>query len=91
MRAGFDGVWLDKVDSALEDVATNEPTAKADMIAFVTALDNAAARSATGFFVVPQNGEQLLADAPVAALVDGFGKESLISAKTAPTYRTQNA
>ncbi len=84
IRAGFDGVWLDKVDSSLEDVAANRPTARADMIAFVARIAERGRAAKPGFLVVPQNGEELLTDGGFRGLIDGFGKESLLFGEDGP-------
>jgi cysteinyl-tRNA synthetase, unknown class len=78
LKAGFDGVWLDKVDSSLEDVAAGRATAKADMIAFIKSIGEKGRRARPGFRVFPQNGEALLSDPGYRAIIDGFGKEGLL-------------
>jgi cysteinyl-tRNA synthetase, unknown class len=77
MRVGFDGVYLDKVDE-FETLASQNPNARADMIAFVRALAERARALKPGFFIVPQNGEGLLTDASYRAVIDGLGKEDLL-------------
>jgi cysteinyl-tRNA synthetase, unknown class len=84
IKAGFDGVWLDKVDSSLEDVALDRPTAKADMIAFVKSIGDRGRRQKPGFRVFPQNGEALLSDPGYRASIDGFGKEGLLYGEDGP-------
>jgi cysteinyl-tRNA synthetase, unknown class len=84
LKAGFDGVWLDKVDSSLEDVAKGRPTARADMIALVSKIAVTARAVKPGFMIVPQNGEALLSDATYLGLIDGFGKESLLYGEDGP-------
>src|SRR5262245_15278930 len=76
VRAGFDGVYLDKVDE-YEQVADN-PDARAQMIALVKALAERARALRPGFLVVPQNAEELLAEADYRAVIDGIGKEDLL-------------
>jgi cysteinyl-tRNA synthetase, unknown class len=78
VKAGFDGVWLDKVDSSLEDIAEGRPTAKADMIAFIKKIGERGRAAKPGFLIFPQNGEALLADPAYRAMIDGFGKEDLL-------------
>jgi cysteinyl-tRNA synthetase len=78
LKAGFDGVWLDKVDSSLENVAARNPNARQDMIAFVRKLAERARSQRPGFLIVPQNGEDLLQSADYRAVIDGIGKESLL-------------
>jgi cysteinyl-tRNA synthetase len=77
VKAGFDGVYLDKVDEYV-DMAKEKPNARADMIAFVKALAERARALWPGFLVVPQNGEGLLTDAGYRAVIDGLGKEDLL-------------
>jgi cysteinyl-tRNA synthetase, unknown class len=84
LKAGFDGVWLDKVDSSLEDVAADRPTAKTDMIAFVKSIGDKGRSRKPGFRVFPQNGEALLSDAGYRAAIDGFGKEGLLYGEDGP-------
>ena len=77
-RAGFDGVWLDKVDSSIEAVAKARPTAQDDMRGFVARIARRGRELQPGFLVVPQNGEELLSDATYRATIDGIGKEDLL-------------
>ncbi|HEY1363361.1 MAG TPA: MJ1477/TM1410 family putative glycoside hydrolase [Xanthobacteraceae bacterium] len=75
--AGFDGIYLDKVD---QYVAAEKEVADARdrMVAFVTALAKRARSLKPGFLVVPQNAEELLSDAEYRAAIDGLGKEDLL-------------
>ncbi len=84
VKAGFDGVWLDKVDSSLEDIADGRATAKADMIAFVKRIADTSRAAKPGFLIFPQNGELLLSDPGYRAMIDGIGKESLLFGEEAP-------
>jgi cysteinyl-tRNA synthetase, unknown class len=77
IEAGFDGVYLDRVD-AYETARAERPTARADMIGFVGALSSFAKARRPGFLVVPQNGEDLLSDGRYVAAIDGAGKEDLL-------------
>ena len=77
IAAGFDGVYLDKVDE-FADMEQERPTAKADMIAFVTKMAARARQLKPGFFIVPQNGDELLIDAGYRTVIDAIGKESLL-------------
>jgi cysteinyl-tRNA synthetase len=77
LAAGFDGVYLDRVD-VHQEFAAERATARADMIAFVTALAGHARARRPGFLVVPQNAEELLDDASYRALIDGIAKEDLL-------------
>lgn len=78
IKAGFDGVWLDKVDSSLEEIAEGRSSARADMVTFVKRIAERGRAASPGFLVVPQNGEQLLKDASYRETVDGLGKEDLL-------------
>lgn len=77
LEAGFDGVYLDRVD-AFEKLARERPEAKADMAAFVAGISAYAKSRRPGFLVVPQNGEALLADPRYVETIDGVGKEDLL-------------
>jgi cysteinyl-tRNA synthetase, unknown class len=77
LKAGFDGVYLDKVDEYV-DMAAKHPAARADMIAFVTALARRARELNAACLVLPQNAEALLSDADYRAVIDGIGKEDLL-------------
>ena len=78
IAVGFDGVYLDKIDSSLEKVGDQNPSAKTDMVAFVRKIAKAARAVKPEFFIVPQNGEELLAIPGYRTLIDGFGKENLL-------------
>ena len=76
LEAGFDGVYLDRVD-AFEKAGTARPTAQAEMIGFVRGISVYAKARRTGFLIVPQNGEELLADDSYRRVIDGVAKEDL--------------
>jgi cysteinyl-tRNA synthetase, unknown class len=75
--AGFDGVYLDRVD-AYEAVQTTRPSARDDMIGLVGNLSAFAKTRRPGFLVLPQNAEELLDSATYRAAIDGVGKEDLL-------------
>jgi cysteinyl-tRNA synthetase, unknown class len=75
--AGFDGVYLDRVD-IWEQHIKERPTARAEMIAFVEALAATARRWKPGFLVLPQNADHLLSDRGYRNAIDGLGKEDLL-------------
>ena len=77
ITAGFDGVYLDKVDQ-FADMEKARASAKADMIAFITKMAARARQLKPGFLIVPQNGDELLADANYRSVIDGLAKESLL-------------
>jgi cysteinyl-tRNA synthetase len=81
MRAGFDGVYLDKVDEYV-DMQKEKPDARALMIELVKAIAARARASKPGFFIVPQNAEALLTDAGYRAAISGLGKEDLLYGET---------
>lgn len=75
---GFDGVYLDKINSSIEAIAKDRPSARDDMRAFVRAIAEKGRAMRKGFIVIPQNGEELLTDEAYASLIDGIGKEDLL-------------
>lgn len=77
VNAGFDGVYLDRIDVHLEFEKEN-PQAREQMIAFVKALAEQARKLKPGFLVVPQNGEELLEDESYRATIDAIAKEDLL-------------
>jgi cysteinyl-tRNA synthetase len=77
LDAGFDGVYLDNVDTYHELEAEN-PQAKAQMIAFVTAIAQAARAKRPRFKIVVQNAEELLAEPEYLAALDAIAKEDLL-------------
>lgn len=78
IAAGFDGVYLDKIDSSIEAIARKRPTARDDMRAFVRLIAEKGRSARPGFLVVPQNGEELLEDDAYVRVIDGIGKEDLL-------------
>jgi len=80
-RAGFDGVYLDKVDE-YADMLKRKPDARALMIDLVKAIATRARARKPGFLIVPQNAEGLLTDASYRAAIDGLGKEDLLYGET---------
>ena len=75
--AGFDGAWLDRVDIH-RYWADDRATSFGDMVALVGRLSTWAKALKPGFLIVPQNGEELLADPAYRAAIDGLGKEDLL-------------
>ncbi|MFM9941652.1 MAG: MJ1477/TM1410 family putative glycoside hydrolase [Hyphomicrobiaceae bacterium] len=74
---GFDGVYLDRVDVFGEQEKVR-PTARNDMIEFVTELAAAARKAKPGFIVMAQNAEDLLDERRYRDVIDGLGKEDLL-------------
>jgi cysteinyl-tRNA synthetase, unknown class len=77
LNAGFDGIYLDRVD-VHEEFEKENPAAAEQMIVFIKALAAHARSLKPGFLVVPQNGEELLEDAGYRAVIDGIAKEDLL-------------
>ncbi|MCK6459695.1 MAG: endo alpha-1,4 polygalactosaminidase [Planctomycetes bacterium] len=87
LDAGFDGVYLDRVDAYWwwhEEKGMDARLAADRMVALVERVaDHARARAGAGFVVCPQNALGLLDDAPLAArdryvgAIDAVGVESL--------------
>jgi cysteinyl-tRNA synthetase, unknown class len=76
IEAGFDGVYLDRVD-IYEMWLKDRPSAQADMATFVTKISAYAKSRRPGFLVVPQNGEELLKLKRYRDAIDGAAKEDL--------------
>jgi cysteinyl-tRNA synthetase, unknown class len=81
IEAGFDGVYLDRID-AYEKALETRPSATANMIAFVETISTYAKKRRPGFLVVPQNGEALLSEPRYRKAIDGVGKEDLFYGET---------
>jgi len=75
IAAGFDGIYLDRVDAHYEYM--HERPADAEMADFVVRLAAAARAKRPDFIVVPQNGEELLLRPSYLAAIDGIAKEDL--------------
>jgi cysteinyl-tRNA synthetase len=81
IAAGFDGVYLDRVDM-WENTKDLAPDSKAAMIRFVIDLATTARTLKPGFIVIPQNGEDLLEDRRYRTTVDAIAKEELLFSKS---------
>ena len=77
LEAGFDGVYLDRID-AYAELGRGRASAAADMIGFVAAIGAYARARKPGFLVVAQNGEELLLRADWRRGLDGVAKEDLL-------------
>ena len=75
--AGFDGVYLDKIDSN-DDWQASRPTAERDMVDFVKRLAAHARGRKPGFLIVPQNGEELLEFKDYVQTIDAIAKEDML-------------
>jgi cysteinyl-tRNA synthetase, unknown class len=76
LEAGFDGVYLDRVDAYYEWQKSN-PGAEAAMIAFVAEISAYAKARKPNFLIVPQNAEELLQHAHYRRHIDAVAKEDL--------------
>lgn len=93
IAAGFDGVYLDRVDAYQEDYAAGHEQA---MVQFVSQLARyARARSPLGedFGIIVQNAEELAGSYPdYVRLVTGIAREEVyVQAMDIPTSRTERA
>ena len=75
--AGYDGVYLDRVDIYYHWRATRWRAAT-DMVDLVAALAGYARQRRPDFLVIPQNGEELVSDPRYLAAIDGIGKEDML-------------
>ena len=71
LAAGFDGVYLDKVDEF------EEMGHRGDMVEFVSRIAARAKSQRPDFLVISQNGDDLLPDARFRGAIDGFAREDL--------------
>ena len=76
LEAGFDGVYLDRIDVYGEWAGVRN-NADRDMERFVAVLSAYAKTRKPGFLVVPQNGEELLRFKNYRRVIDGVAKEDL--------------
>ncbi len=77
ISAGFDGVYLDRVD-VYWDLRKTHPGGRDAMIAFVRELAETARKARPGFLVIAQNAESLLADPDYRETIDAIAKEDLL-------------
>lgn len=75
--AGFDGVYLDRID-VFDNLQAERSSARKDMVAFVAALAAKGRALKPGFLVIAQNAESLLSDRNYRNVIDGLGKEDLL-------------
>lgn len=78
LEAGFDGVYLDRVDAFQEWQGERGKAAEADMIRLVQRIAGYARTRKPGFLVVAQNGEELLQSDAYRGVLDGVAKEDLL-------------
>ena len=77
IAAGFDGAYLDRVD-VYQFWCGERADADLAMIDFVVSMSRWAKTQKPGFLILPQNGEELLANPDYVAAIDGLGKEDLV-------------
>lgn len=80
ISAGFDGVYLDRVDmfNDYPQIATEHRGAAQDMINLVEDLGKTARSIKPGFLVLPNNGMELLESRQFRRAIDGLGMEELL-------------
>lgn len=79
VAAGFDGVYLDRIDAFDEPDPEYDPSRRMlAMAQFVSALAERGRALNPGFLIVVQNGEELLENADYRRTIDGFAKEDLL-------------
>jgi cysteinyl-tRNA synthetase, unknown class len=71
IAAGFDGVYLDKVDEF------EEMGHKDDMVEFVERISQRAKSQHEDFLIVSQNGDELIPDPKFRQAIDAFAREDL--------------
>ena len=77
IAAGFDGVYLDRVD-VYENQTEPGLDTREEMKKLVAELAEIGRGLKPGFLVIPQNAEDLLMDRDYRRIIDGLGKESLL-------------
>ena len=78
IAAGFDGVYLDRIDTFEVAEPTISRAMRLQLMAkFVAAIADYARAVQPGFIVIGQNGEELLDNPVYADAIDGMGKEDL--------------
>jgi cysteinyl-tRNA synthetase, unknown class len=86
--AGFDGVYLDRVDMH-EHTNDLNPDSRAAMIDFVSELAATARKLKPGFLIIPQNGEDLLEERRYRRVIDAIAKEELLNSSTGTGQRNE--
>jgi len=83
IRAGFDGVFLDRVD-AYADWEEENTDGQDQMIHLVSSLAKYAREKVQNFLVMAQNAEELLSDPRYLRTVNGINKEDLFFGLSGP-------
>jgi cysteinyl-tRNA synthetase len=78
VRAGYDGVFLDRVD-AFHDWRDSRGSGQTDMVDLVAELGRLAREVNPAFLIIGQNAEQLLLDRRYIDVIDAVSKESLLT------------
>lgn len=80
MDAGFDGIYLDKIDNLDLYKGKTPPGTQSDdlMIEFVRRISMIAKARNPNFLIIAQNAEGLLDDDDYRSFIDGIGKESVL-------------
>lgn len=91
ISAGFDGVYLDRVDmfEDFPEIAKEQPEAANEMIALVSELAATGRALKPGLIVVPNNGLGLLADRRFRRAIDGQGMEELLYSEKSTGVRNE--
>ena len=76
--AGFDGVFLDRVD-AFHDWRDVEQPLQAEMTKLVAEIAETSRKSVPGFVLISQNAEPLLSNSAFRGAIDAVSKESLLT------------
>jgi cysteinyl-tRNA synthetase, unknown class len=77
VAAGFDGMYLDRVDT-WERVKHPSGSSRSEMIQLVKEVSSYARGLKSDFAIIAQNGEELLTDGGYVAAIDAVAKESLM-------------
>ncbi len=85
VAAGFDGVYLDKVDEY------EEMGRKDDMVEFVSRIAARAKAERPAFLIVSQNGDQLIPDPKFRKAIDAFAREDLLYGESSDGVRNTTA
>jgi len=88
--AGFDGVYLDRIDVHAE-VSGDGVEPRKEMIRFVQELAAKARSLKPEFLIVAQNAEELLADDAYLTSIDGIAKEDLLYGVAGEGRRNKDA
>ncbi|MEQ1713176.1 MAG: endo alpha-1,4 polygalactosaminidase, partial [Hyphomicrobium sp.] len=74
IAAGFDGIYLDKIESNDDWQKRNRPGAEREMVEFVKRLAAYARAKRPGFLIVAQNGDELLLHSDYLETIDAIAK-----------------